>query len=97
MSAVNSKIRTNSISQSLQIEKCCVNCPIRLAAAAKSRMVDDFATFCQQVLDGLHSPTPELQQEVIRLLIDHIIVCPNREVRPNRSAELPCPHSGAMM
>jgi hypothetical protein len=56
-----------------------------------------FRHFFQQVLDGLHSPTPELQQEVIRLLIDHIIVCPNREVRPNRSAELPCPHSGAMM
>ena len=42
--------------------------------AAKSQMVADFAIFCQQVLDGLHSPTPELQQEVIRLLIDHVIV-----------------------
>ncbi len=43
-------------------------------ATAKCQMVADFATFCQQVMDGLHSPTPELQQEVIRLLIDHIVV-----------------------
>jgi site-specific DNA recombinase len=43
-------------------------------AAAKAHMVADFATFCAQVLEGLHSPTPELKQEVIRLLIDHIEV-----------------------
>ena len=41
---------------------------------AKTRMVEDFTIFCQQVLDGLDTPTPELQQEVIRLLVDHIVV-----------------------
>lgn len=43
-------------------------------ADAKSRMIADFSTFCQQILESLHTPTPELQQEVIRLLIDHIVV-----------------------
>jgi site-specific DNA recombinase len=41
---------------------------------AKRQMLEDFATFCQQVEAGLSNPTPELQQEVIRLLIDHVVV-----------------------
>lgn len=41
---------------------------------AKEQMVQDFATFCQQIETALETPTPELQQEVIRLLIDHIVV-----------------------
>jgi site-specific DNA recombinase len=41
---------------------------------AKTQMLDDFATFCQKKLSSLVDPTPEIQQEVIRLLIDHIVV-----------------------
>ena len=41
---------------------------------AKQQMLEDFATFCQQVETSLSNPTPELQQEVIRLLIDHVVV-----------------------
>ena len=37
-------------------------------------MLDDFATFCQKMLSSLADPTPEVKQEVIRLLIDHIVV-----------------------
>lgn len=31
-------------------------------------------SFCQQIITNLENPTPQLQQEVIRLLIDHVIV-----------------------
>lgn len=41
---------------------------------AKSQMLDDFATFCQKMLSSLTDPTPEVKQEIIRLLIDHIVV-----------------------
>jgi site-specific DNA recombinase len=41
---------------------------------AKQQMLEDFAMFCQQVEAGLSHPTPELKQEVIRLLIDHVVV-----------------------
>jgi site-specific DNA recombinase len=41
---------------------------------AKTQMLDDFATFCQKMLSSLTNPTPEVKQEVIRLLIDHILV-----------------------
>lgn len=41
---------------------------------AKTQMLEDFATFCQRIEASLSSPTPEVQQEVIRLLIDHIVV-----------------------
>lgn len=41
---------------------------------AKERMLVDFATFCQQIEANLQNPTPQLQQEVIRLLIDHVVV-----------------------
>lgn len=41
---------------------------------AKELMIQDFHTFCQQILHSLDSPSPELQQDVIRLLIDHIVV-----------------------
>ncbi len=40
----------------------------------KEQMLQDFAAFCQQIEANLTEPTPELQQEVIRLLIDHIVV-----------------------
>jgi hypothetical protein len=36
--------------------------------------MDNFAQYCQQIEANLTSPTPEIQQEVIRLLIDHVIV-----------------------
>ncbi len=41
---------------------------------AKSKMLADFDTFCQQMLIRLQNPTPQLKQEVIRLLIEQIIV-----------------------
>ncbi len=41
---------------------------------AKAQMLEDFATFCQGIEMSLVDPTPEVQQEVIRLLIDHIVV-----------------------
>lgn len=41
---------------------------------AKAQMLQDYGSFCQQIRETLDSPTPEVKQEVIRLLIDHIIV-----------------------
>ena len=41
---------------------------------AKQQMLQDFAAYCSQIEAGLASPTPELQQKVIRLLIDHVVV-----------------------
>jgi len=41
---------------------------------AKAQMLEDFATFCQKIEASLADTTPEVQQEVIRLLIDHIVV-----------------------
>jgi site-specific DNA recombinase len=40
----------------------------------KEQMLQDFAAFCQQIETSLANPTPELKQEVIRLLIDHVVV-----------------------
>jgi len=41
---------------------------------AKTQMLEDFAAFCQKIEASLADPTLEVQQEVIRLLIDHIVV-----------------------
>ncbi|MCX8067968.1 MAG: recombinase family protein [Anaerolineae bacterium] len=41
---------------------------------AKAQMLEDFAAFCQRIEAALRDPTPEIQQEVVRLLIDHIVV-----------------------
>lgn len=41
---------------------------------AKAQMLRDFAAFCQRIEAALEDPTPEVQQEVVRLLIDHIVV-----------------------
>ena len=41
---------------------------------AKTQMLEDFTTFCHKIEASLTDPTPEVQQEVIRLLIDHIVV-----------------------
>lgn len=46
----------------------------------KEQMIQDFFEFCQQIQSGLSNPTPELQQEVIRLLIDHVVVGKNEIV-----------------
>jgi site-specific DNA recombinase len=40
----------------------------------KEQLLQDFAAFCQQIEANLADPTPELRQEVIRLLIDHVVV-----------------------
>jgi site-specific DNA recombinase len=42
--------------------------------AAKETMLQDFSAFCQQIKRTLQNPTPQVQQEVIRLLIDHVVV-----------------------
>jgi hypothetical protein len=36
--------------------------------------VQDFADFSQRILETLESPSPEVKSEVIRLLVDHIVV-----------------------
>jgi site-specific DNA recombinase len=41
---------------------------------AKQQMIDDFVAYCHKIEASLTNPTPELQQEVIRLLIDHVVV-----------------------
>lgn len=43
----------------------------------KAEMLDDFETYCRQITTRLENPTPETKQEVIRLLIDHIVVKDN--------------------
>ncbi len=48
--------------------------------AAKEAMLHDFSAFCQQIKQSLERPTPQLQQEVIRLLIDHVVVGENEIV-----------------
>ena len=40
----------------------------------KEQMLDDFTAFCAKIRTSLDDPTPAVQQEVIRLLIDHIVV-----------------------
>jgi site-specific DNA recombinase len=47
---------------------------------AKDDILIDFETYCQQILARLENPTPEIKQEVIRLLIDHIVVKDNEIV-----------------
>ena len=38
------------------------------------QVVQDFADFSQRMLSVLENPTEEVKREVIRLLVDHIIV-----------------------
>ena len=47
---------------------------------SREQMLQNFTSFCQQIEAGLDHPTPELQQEVIRLLIDHVVVGPDEIV-----------------
>ena len=37
-------------------------------------MMDEFAAFCEQARQALEQPTPEVKQEVLRLLVDSIVV-----------------------
>ena len=46
----------------------------------KQQLIDDFEQYCQRIQANLENPTPELKQEVIRLLIDHIVVGENEIV-----------------
>ncbi|MBI5295124.1 MAG: hypothetical protein HY869_06580 [Chloroflexi bacterium] len=43
----------------------------------KQTMLEDFAAFCHKIKANLENPTPQLKQEVIRLLIDHVVVGEN--------------------
>jgi site-specific DNA recombinase len=40
----------------------------------KELMLQNFASFCRQIKTGLANPTPEVQRDIIRLLIDHVVV-----------------------
>lgn len=40
----------------------------------KQQMIADFATYCQEIEAALTNPMPEIKQEVMRLLIDHVVV-----------------------
>jgi site-specific DNA recombinase len=40
----------------------------------KEQILQDFETFCQHVRVGLETATPQVKQEVLRLLIDQVIV-----------------------
>ena len=46
----------------------------------KQQLIDDFEQYCQRIQANLENPSPELKQEVIRLLIDHIVVGENEIV-----------------
>jgi site-specific DNA recombinase len=46
----------------------------------KEQMLHDFAAFCHQIEASLSNPSPQLQQEVIRLLVDHVVVGSNEIV-----------------
>lgn len=46
----------------------------------KQTMLEDFAAFCEKIKINLENPTPQLKQEVIRLLIDHVVVGENEIV-----------------
>jgi site-specific DNA recombinase len=41
---------------------------------AKQDLMADFEQYSQRILANLANPTPQLQQEVIRLLVDHVVV-----------------------
>jgi site-specific DNA recombinase len=43
-------------------------------AIIKEQVLQDFETFCQHVHVGLETATPQIKQEVLRLLIDQVIV-----------------------
>jgi len=40
----------------------------------KQQIMDDFAHFCSETLTRLHNATPQLQQEIIRLLVERVVV-----------------------
>jgi site-specific DNA recombinase len=40
----------------------------------KQQLIGDFDQYCQRIQANLVNPSPDLQQEVIRLLIDHVVV-----------------------
>ena len=42
--------------------------------AVKAQMIDQFAAFCEQAQQALVNPTPEIKQEVLRLLLEKIVV-----------------------
>jgi site-specific DNA recombinase len=43
-------------------------------AAIQQKAIGDLAAYAQRIQENLDDPSPELQQEVIRLLIDHISI-----------------------
>jgi len=47
---------------------------IQLQNQSRLQTVQDFVDFSQRMLDTLENPTEEVKREVIRLLVDHIVV-----------------------
>ena len=73
------KERLNQQRQIIQQRLQSLNHQVR-QAQTKERMLQDFSEFCHQIETGLSNPTVELQQEIIRLLIDHVVVGDNEIV-----------------
>lgn len=46
----------------------------------KQELIEDFQQYCLRIQENLANPSPVLQQEVIRLLIDHVVVGKNEIV-----------------
>ena len=46
----------------------------------KQQLLDNFQLYCQRIQVNLENPSPELKQEVIRLLIDHVVIGENEIV-----------------
>jgi site-specific DNA recombinase len=42
--------------------------------AVKAQIIDNFAVFCHQAQMALHNPAPEVKQEVLRLLVQSVLV-----------------------
>jgi len=66
--------------------------------------VQDFADFSQRLLETLENPSPEVKSEVIRLLVDHIVVEDNTivihhivPISENERLSLACLHGGILL
>jgi len=66
--------------------------------------VQDFADFSQRLLETLENPSPEVKSEVIRLLVDHIVVEEDTivihhivPISENERLSLACLHGGILL
>ena len=42
--------------------------------SVKTQIIDEFSTFCASAQKAFENPTPEVKQEVLRLLVESIVV-----------------------